>query len=82
MTKKISIATKPMAAPKLADADAWVDKRSTEVASDEKIKRLTIDIPNGLHRQIKIQCATRGTKMADEIRELLERHFAKSGHNS
>lgn len=42
----------------------------------EPMKRLTIDIPAPLHAQIKSQCALRSTKMADEIRILLEQHFA------
>lgn len=42
----------------------------------EPMKRLTIDIPATLHAQIKSQCALRSTKMADEIRVLLEQHFA------
>jgi hypothetical protein len=39
------------------------------------MKRFTIDVPISLHRRIKVQCAERGRKMADEIRTLLERHF-------
>nr|WP_258271058.1 plasmid partition protein ParG [Escherichia coli] len=37
----------------------------------EPMKRLTIDVPESLHRAIKAQCAMRGTKIADEVRELL-----------
>ena len=37
----------------------------------EANKRLTIDVPESLHRAIKMQCAARGTKIADEVRELL-----------
>lgn len=40
------------------------------------LKRLTIDIPEELHALIKSQCALRRTKMADEIRVLLETHFS------
>jgi plasmid stability protein len=39
------------------------------------MKRLTIDIPASLHSRIKVSCAQRGVKMADEIRELLATHF-------
>ncbi len=42
-----------------------------------KMKRLTIDVPEALHRAIKVACAERGVKMADEIRGLLEKHFRK-----
>ena len=41
----------------------------------EAMKRLTIDVPASLHARIKSQCALRGAKMADEVRELLEKHF-------
>lgn len=66
-TKKVPIGTKPT---KPAAADAWVENRE---AGDEPkpMKRLTIDVPEGLHRAIKAQCAMRGTKIAQEVRELL-----------
>lgn len=44
---------------------------------DAVMKRLTIDIPESLHRQIKSECALRGTKIADEVRELLVKKFEK-----
>jgi hypothetical protein len=33
------------------------------------------DVPVGLHRRVKAECARRGLKMADVQRELLEREF-------
>ncbi len=70
MTKKVAIGTKPTSKPAPEAADAWVENRAagTEV---EPMKRLTIDVPESLHRTIKAQCAMRGTKIADEVRELL-----------
>lgn len=44
----------------------------------EAIKRLTIDIPASLHSRIKSQCALQGSKMADEIRILLEDRFPEA----
>jgi len=41
------------------------------------MKRLTIDVPETLHRQIKTACAQRGTKIADEVRELLLLKYGK-----
>ncbi len=69
-TKKIQIGTKPTNKPAPAAVDAWVESRSN---GDEPVamKRLTIDVPESLHRSIKTQCAMRGTKIADEVRELL-----------
>jgi predicted DNA binding CopG/RHH family protein len=51
----------------------------TNGEEEESMKRLTIDIPKNLHTQIKTQCAARGVKMADEIRELLTKHFSEAG---
>ena len=42
------------------------------------MKRLTIDVPASLHRAIKTQCAVRGTKIADEVRELLIQKYGES----
>ena len=73
MTKKVAFGTKPVPAPSPSiSPDQWVESRATEPAGAERIKRLTIDIPASLHIRIKAQCALRGTKMADEIRALLE----------
>lgn len=70
-SKKVSIGAKPTGkpVPAPASADAWVEHRQTE--QGEPMKRLTIDIPASLHRAIKSQCAMRGSKIADEVRELL-----------
>jgi hypothetical protein len=41
----------------------------------EPMKRFTIDVSETLHKRIKAQCAMRGVKMADVMREMLEREF-------
>lgn len=73
MTKKVSIGARPTAVKAVEpEADQWVDNRAGEGAqTDVAMKRLTIDVPAALHRSIKSQCALRGTKIADEVRELL-----------
>lgn len=73
MPKKVTMKAK-------TSADKWVDSRSTpntekERNDQEPMKRLTIDVPDTLHRRIKAQCANRGVKMNEEIRALLEQHF-------
>lgn len=73
MSKKVDFRPKP-AAP--VTPDQWVESRAPD-APGERFKRLTIDIPASLHVRIKTQCAARGTKMADEIRALLEERFPK-----
>jgi len=70
--KKISIGGKPTAKSAPSSPDDWVSDRS---GSDEPMKRLTIDIPLSLHQRVKSQCALRGEKMADVVRELLEKRF-------
>lgn len=70
--KKITFGTKPVASPGHASPDAWVTDRQ---ATSEPMKRLTIDVPLSLHQRVKSQCAMKGDKMADVMRELLERHF-------
>lgn len=64
-TKKIQIGTKP------STADTWVDTQSSTQPAPQRIKRLTIDVPESLHRTIKAQCAMRGTKISEEVRALL-----------
>lgn len=43
-----------------------------------KDKRLTIDIPESLHKRVKSQCASQGTTIADVIRHFLERKFPEA----
>lgn len=74
--KKVTLAAKPRPAAATAPtADDWVQSRQVEANNGETMKRLTVDVPSSLHTRIKSQCALRGVKMADEIRELLEKHF-------
>lgn len=83
--KKVPFAAKPQA----PTADEWVNARSTahtasqpeESARNEAMKRLTIDVSASLHRRIKIHCAQREMKIADEVRRLLEQHFPDGSDN-
>ena len=81
--KRVAIGGKPAATAQPQPADEWVKNRQAEPeagtgeAKGEPMKRLTIDVPESLHTRIKTQCAARRVKMADEIRELLEKHFAE-----
>ena len=81
--KKVPIKAKSKAAAPSKAADEWVDGKASEQNEqdtaqgngNQKMKRLTIDVSEDLHRRIKVGCASRGVKMADEIRGLLEREF-------
>ena len=62
-----------------APADAWVGAGADitpPAASAGPMKRLTIDIPVELHRLVKRECADRGIKMADIVRDLLTKEFS------
>jgi hypothetical protein len=65
--------------PRATSAEDWVQgagARDREAAAPpEPMKRFTIDVPVGLHCRVKIACAQRGLKMADVLRDLLEREF-------
>lgn len=73
--KKIAFGGKPQAT---STPDDWVKNRVVpEDSKPVKMKRLTLDVSEDLHRRIKTSCANRGSKMADEIRALLEKHFSE-----
>jgi predicted cobalt transporter CbtA len=86
--KKTVAFKNPVKAPN--PADSWVSSRSADAeapapapvepeheaaAPAEAMKRFTIDVPASLHTRVKIGCAQRGLKMADVLREMLEREF-------
>lgn len=77
MNKKVSFGVKPsVVRAGGSNVEAWVKERAMD--EQEPMRRLTIDISESLHRSIKSQCALRGTKIADEVRELL---LQKYGNN-
>ncbi len=81
--KKVSIGKKPGSQEKPVDRlDEWVSNRERLEEAEqpkqdqpEKMKRLTLDIPHGLHRAIKRKAVEEGVTMADLLRTLLEQHF-------
>lgn len=68
MTKKIQIREKP--------TRLWEEENQR--LEKAPTKRLTFDLDAKLHRRMKLDCAARDVKMADEIRRLLEERWAKS----
>jgi hypothetical protein len=75
--KKVSMSPRPTPPPaEPSAADAWVENRNPG-GEPAPMKRLTIDVPESLHRAIKSQCALRGTKISEEVRELLEKQYGK-----
>ena len=80
--KKVSIGKKPGTSEKPIGIEEWVANREGLQAEEQpkedqpvKIKRLTLDIPEGLHRAIKRKAVEEGVTMADLLRTLLEQHF-------
>jgi len=80
MSKKVAFGAKPdPVSPAARSADEWVQNRPAEpAAAGEPMKRLTIDVPASLHTRIKVGCTLRGRKIADELRELLDKHFPQT----
>jgi len=70
--KRVSFGAKPSAAAQSGSADDWVHDRERPA---ESVKRLTIDIPESLHRRVKTACAMENLVMADVVRDMLERRF-------
>jgi hypothetical protein len=82
MSKKVAFKMPAPVARLPEAAEDWVQERKTPpgiamVRPAEPMKRFTIDVSESLHRRIKMQCVMRGTKMADVIRELLEKEFPR-----
>jgi mRNA-degrading endonuclease toxin of MazEF toxin-antitoxin module len=72
--KKVAFGVKPRPAP-VVTPDDWA--AATPPAGP--MKRLTIDVSAALHTRIRVACARRGTRMADEIRALLEQAYPADG---
>ena len=88
--KSVAFKMPPKAVDQIQAAEEWVATRDSvqpALAPEhsatitqlprpaEPMKRFTIDVTEELHKRIKAQCAMRGVKMADVIRELLEKEF-------
>ena len=59
--------------PSSKSADSWVQDKQPK--TNEKMKRFTVDVPEELHKRVKVQCYMQGKLMADVLREVLEREF-------
>ncbi|AMA10651.1 hypothetical protein [Picosynechococcus sp. PCC 73109] len=71
MPKRSGIPRKPSDKNNSA-VDTWVQERVQEPTSVEKMKRLTIDVPESLHRQLKLKSVAEGETMADLVRGWIE----------
>jgi predicted DNA binding CopG/RHH family protein len=67
--KQVRIPAKPR-------AEAWVAQgREKPMATEQKMKRLTLDLPEGLHRAIKRRAVEEGVTMVEMLRTLLEERY-------
>ena len=84
MSKKILVPAKPQPGNTPGSAAEWIGRPETpppapDVRSGESLVRLTFDIPESLHRRIKMAHAQKGIKrMAVELRRILEEHYPLS----
>ena len=76
-TKKVSFSAKPKSSPPAPDADTWVNQTAGDDSS-ESMKRLTIDIPESLHKRLKIAAASWNKGMADLVREWIRKGLEKT----
>lgn len=80
--KKVSFNAKPKQ-EKPINVDEWVVNRDLKAVDSKsqleetaiRMKRLTLDIPESLHRAIKKKAVEDGETMADQLRSLLEKHY-------
>lgn len=67
---------------KPTNPDDWVRSVGAQeqqpVAPAQLMKRLTIDVSVDLHTRLKLECTRRGLKIADVVRDLLEREFSNA----
>ena len=81
MTSK-TIPFKPMPQLPSPAAENWVGAPAVASAPEPApaklegpTKRLTVDIPEDLHRRLKVKCAADGEQMSDVIRDLLLKEY-------
>jgi hypothetical protein len=55
----------------LFEIDEWVKNKS-----NQKVSRMTIDLPEDLHKKIKISCVQEGKTISQVVRSLLLKEFA------
>ncbi len=80
MSKKISVPPRPQPSNPPATVGEWIGRSEIPEPESRSISeplvRLTFDVPESLHRRIKVACAQKGIKrMVTELRRILEEHF-------
>lgn len=75
-----TVAFKPLPAPK-AGAEKWVEARIAPVEI-VAMKRLTLDIPADVHRELKLHCTRSELNMAEFCRDLILKALAADAARS
>ena len=76
--KKVEFGKKPSKGnSSTAELENWVAARDLPEPEPEKMKRLTLDIPQRLHKAIKHRATEEGVTMADLLRALLEEKYGE-----
>ena len=84
--KKVTIGMKPNPSDKPVSLEQWVSTRASgeapanrgaanPEANPIKMKRLTLDIPEPLHKAIKSCAVEEGITMVELLRQILDEHF-------
>lgn len=81
--KKVAFGTQPATSqpPKSIDdlvmsrAEPRIDPLAAAAAEPEKTRRVSVDLPMPLHRQLKLHCAANGLMIADYVRDLIAKQF-------
>ena len=73
--KQVDFSVRPRAAKEElpASADAWV--QGGEKPEGGPQKRLTLNLPTGLHTAFKGRCVREGVTIQDKVRALIEREL-------
>lgn len=69
----------PTATPATVNPPTAVTSGKSASSTREATRRLTLDLPESLHRAMKIRAATTGVTMLEEVRSLLEVHYGITG---
>ena len=88
--KKVPFTTKPSAADKFVSGNLAIETQPIESQEEAivqtpqtetektKLKRLTLDISEELHRSIKMKSVSLGIPMVDMLRTLLDSNYGNS----
>ena len=86
--KRVDFSVRPRAAKETLppDPEQWVRGAPAAGAAPPKPtadtgpqKRLTLNLPAGLHTAFKGRCVVQGVTIQDKVRELIERELAAAG---